>query len=100
MGVSDFNQGLNWGLNVGLQSDYVVYAALGYVHSESITNVYLTDVNADGLIDIVNNGTVFFNHLDANGNPSFTPSSGDTPSPIKSSSGIDGSLVQNDPAAL
>ncbi|MDP4252065.1 MAG: SpvB/TcaC N-terminal domain-containing protein, partial [Bacteroidota bacterium] len=99
-GVNDFNQGLNWGVNVGLESNFFIYAGLGYVHSEDIANVYLTDVNADGLVDIVNNGTVFFNHLDANGNPTFTTSSGDTPSPIQSSSGIDNSLVENDPAAL
>ncbi len=80
-GVNDFNQGLNWGVNVGLESNFFIYAGLGYAHSEDITNVYLTDVNGDGLIDIVNNGTVFFNHLE-NGVPTFTPSSGDTPSPI------------------
>ena len=97
--VNDFNQGLNWGVNVGLESNFYIYAGLGYAHSEDITNVYLQDVNGDGLIDIVNNGTVLFNHLE-NGIPTFTPSSGDTPSPIHSSAGIDNSLVQNDPAAL
>jgi RHS repeat-associated protein len=99
-GVNDFNQGLSWGVNVGLESNFFIYAGLGYVHSEDITNIYLADVNADGLIDIVNNGTVFFNHLDANGNPTFTLSSGDTPSPIYASSGIDNSIVENDPAVL
>jgi RHS repeat-associated protein len=99
-GVNDFNQGLNWGVNVGLESNFFVYAGLGYAHSEDITNVYLTDVNADGLVDIVNNGTVFFNHLDTDGNPMFTTSSGDTPSPMQSSSGIDNSIIENDPAVL
>lgn len=98
--VSDFNQGLNWGVNVGLESNFFIYAGLGYAHSEDITNVYLSDVNGDGLIDIVNNGTVFFNHLDGAGNPTFTTSSGDTPSPIRAGSGIDNSIVENDPAAL
>jgi RHS repeat-associated protein len=99
-GINDFSQGLNWGVNVGLESNFFIYAGLGYAHSEDISNVYLTDVNADGLVDIVNNGTVYFNHLDPDRNPNFTLSSGDTPSPIHSSSGIDTTLVVNDPAVL
>ncbi|MGN6541405.1 MAG: SpvB/TcaC N-terminal domain-containing protein, partial [Ginsengibacter sp.] len=99
-GLNDFNQGLSWGVNVGLESNFFIYAGLGYAHSEDITNVYLQDVNGDGLVDIVNNGTVFFNHLDGAGNPTFTTSSGDTPSPIRAGSGIDNSLVVNDSAAL
>lgn len=43
--------------------------------SESETNVYFTDGNGDGLIDIVKNGVVYFNHLDANNNPTFTVNS-------------------------
>ena len=35
------------------------------------TKVYFTDINADGLIDVVNNGYVYYNKLDANGDPSF-----------------------------
>ncbi len=98
-GVGDFNQGLSWGVSVGLESNFVIYAGLGYHHSEDITNVYLSDVNGDLLMDIVNNGTVYFNHLE-NGVPHFTLSSGDTPSPINSNSGIDSNLVENDPQVL
>ena len=41
--------------------------------------VYFQDVNGDGLPDLVNNGAVLFNRLDANGTPSFAP---DSPTPI------------------
>jgi hypothetical protein len=100
-GISDFNQGLSWGVNVGLESNFYVQAALGYKRTENITNVYLSDVNGDQLVDIVNNGTVYFNHLDQDGNPTFTPESKDTPSPIKASvTGVDPTLVENDPKAL
>jgi RHS repeat-associated protein len=44
-------------------------------NSESETNVYFTDGNGDGLMDIVKNGVVYFNHLDVNNNPTFTVSS-------------------------
>lgn len=43
--------------------------------SESSTNVYFTDGNGDGLIDVVKNGVVYFNHLDNNHYPSFTKNS-------------------------
>jgi RHS repeat-associated protein len=45
-------------------------------------NTYFQDVNGDGLPDLVENGRVLFNHLDANGIPTFTPNSADTPVPI------------------
>ena len=54
--------------------------------TSSTTSVYFSDVNNDGLIDIVSGGNVYFNHLeyDGEGNaiPRFTLSSADTPSPI------------------
>jgi RHS repeat-associated protein len=100
-GISNFSQGLTWGVNVGLESNFFVWAGLGYKRTENITNVYLSDVNGDQLIDIVSNGTVYFNHLDQDGNPNFSPSSSNTPSPIKiASPGIDQTLVENDPKAL
>ena len=46
------------------------FAGIDFSKSKSETNIYLTDVNADGLIDIVKNGTVFFNRI-VDGNPFF-----------------------------
>ena len=53
-------------------------------HSETFTKdtTYFSDVNGDGFTDLVNDGTVLFNHLDANGVPTFTANSADTPVPI------------------
>ena len=55
-----------------------------YSHSwqKNKTTVYLYDFNSDGLIDIANNGTVYFNHIDSLGIPTFTTSSLPTPCPI------------------
>lgn len=59
----------------------------GIDHSTTYTNtpIYFSDVNNDGLIDIVNNGKVYFNHITYKSNiavPSFSTSSSDTSNPI------------------
>ncbi|MEO8235768.1 MAG: SpvB/TcaC N-terminal domain-containing protein [Flavobacterium sp.] len=46
--------------------------------NNSETDMYFTDGNGDGLMDIVKNGIVFFNRLDTNGNPTFIPDSKNT----------------------
>jgi hypothetical protein len=45
-------------------------------------DVYFSDVNGDGLMDLVVNGTVFFNRLDDARNPRFIAESAGTPNPI------------------
>lgn len=69
--------------------------------SSSETSVYFSDVNNDGLVDLVMNGKVYFNHIEkeANGNliPSFKPNSGNTPSPINGGGVIDDSDTAVDP---
>ena len=66
------------------------FAELGadYMASTTKTTHYFADVNNDGLVDIVANGKVFFNHLDSDGVPKFTLSSGYTPSPINNTGEI------------
>ena len=65
------------------------------------TTEYFSDINGDGLVDLVSNGKVYFNHIefDADGNavPTFTLSSADTPSPIIYSGKIDASVITIDP---
>ncbi|MDE7413541.1 MAG: type IV secretion protein Rhs [Muribaculaceae bacterium] len=66
------------------------------------TTEYFSDINGDGLMDFVSNSKVYFNHIefDSQGNaiPTFTLSSGDTPSPIiYDASMIDKSVTEVDP---
>ena len=66
-----------------------------------ITNsTYFQDVNNDGLVDLVRNGVVYFNHIvNLNGIaiPTFTTSSSDTPSPMVGGGNIDTSVTAVDP---
>src|SRR5690606_26674810 len=70
-GINSFYNavGISWQFNFSINS----YLNIGYEQSESktTTEIYFTDANGDGLIDIVKNGVVYFNRLDNNGNPYF-----------------------------
>ena len=71
------------------------------VKTKTQTTEYFSDINGDGLIDLVSNGKVYFNHIefDSDGNavPTFTESSADTPSPIIYSGKIDASVITISP---
>ncbi len=62
---------------------FFIGAFTGFNLSTTATQqtVYFTDVNGDGLPDLVINGTVLFNSIQ-NGVPSFSPDSSTTPYPI------------------
>ena len=71
------------------------------VKTKTRTTEYFSDINGDGLIDLVSNGKVYFNHIefdgDGNAVPTFTESSADTPSPIIYSGEIDASVITISP---
>lgn len=64
-----------------------------FMSSTTKTTHYFADVNGDGLADIVAGGKVLFNHIE-NGVPTFTLSSGHTPSPINNTGEIDTSSLE------
>ena len=82
-GISDISRDSSDQTSGGVQGFFIGASAL-YDTSSTMTtqSVYFSDVNGDGLMDLVNNGLVLFNHLDANGRPVFTANSNDTPVPI------------------
>lgn len=67
---------------VGIESYFGVAAQLDYVRTSTTSERYLSDVNGDGITDLVNNGGVLFGRLDANGNPVYTVDSAETGSPV------------------
>ena len=77
----NFNLGASLGslfFNLGLGN---VYSQLPFINDvETVTKIYFTDGNSDGLVDIVkadadNNYVVYFNHVESDGTLSFSPSS-------------------------
>lgn len=78
--VNDFYKSYGQSSSWNLQANFGFSGGSGFAgwdtsKNKSKTKVYFTDVNADGLIDIVKNGTTFFNRIDTSGNPYFEPES-------------------------
>ena len=81
----------------GLQANAGVFIGTNYSYSKSKTTIYFSDVNGDGLLDVVDNGTVLYNRIEADGHPDFYASSTGTPSPINESGGVNSSIYTPDP---
>ncbi|HKO78337.1 MAG TPA: SpvB/TcaC N-terminal domain-containing protein, partial [Flavobacterium sp.] len=96
-GIGSFSASKSETYSYGIEAHFGVYAGLQKTDSKNTVKTYFCDANGDGLMDIVHNGVVYFNHLN-NGIPTYTKSSSDTPSAIGSSTtGIDPGLIQIDP---
>ncbi|MDR0971568.1 MAG: hypothetical protein LBM25_04200, partial [Bacteroidales bacterium] len=73
LGPKAFNQSSSKSNNWGAEGSAEVVGIGGnfgytWTDTRTSTNIYLSDVNADGLPDIVNNGLVYINHLEEGGN--------------------------------
>ena len=106
VGISNFSttkSSTNSGGGKAVVGWQALTAQFGVDASKTKTKVteYFSDINGDGLVDLVSNGKVYFNHIeyDAQGNavPTFTLSSADTPSPIIYGGKIDTSVIEIDP---
>ena len=106
VGISNFSttkSSTNSGGGKAVVGWQALTAQFGVDASKTKTKVteYFSDINGDGLVDLVSNGKVYFNHIeyDAQGNavPTFTLSSADTPSPIIYGGKIDSSVIEIDP---
>ncbi|EKY02490.1 FG-GAP repeat protein, partial [Hoylesella saccharolytica F0055] len=85
--IGEFSRSTSWSksVNADVALDLVVFTP-GVSYSKTWDNtetpVYFSDFNNDGLVDIAKNGTVWFNKIDADGVPNFTPSTTGTGNPI------------------
>jgi RHS repeat-associated protein len=73
-------------ITFGMEAYIIVVSVLTDLSVNLSTgSAYFSDVNGDGLIDLVNGGAVLFNHIVKDGDnliPTFTPNSADTQVPI------------------
>ena len=86
-GIGEFSRGIS--SSKTLNADAAVelpFVSPGVSYSrtwdKTETKIYLSDFNNDGLVDIANNGMVWFNRIGTDGLPTFIPSTKETPNPI------------------
>ncbi|MCB0639894.1 MAG: hypothetical protein KDC54_24900 [Lewinella sp.] len=100
-GISQFSTAKTTSNSYGFEGNPPFsYVGYEYTNATTTTETYFTDFNGDGLLDIARNSRVWFNHLDENGDPVFTTSSNDTPSPILPGAALDGDLITIDSAEI
>ena len=86
MGVTQFSTSRTRGNSKGVEANFsFFFVGHTWTKSQTITDTYFADFNADQLIDIVHKGRVYFNHRDSLGNILFSTSSKGTPNPIVAS---------------
>ncbi|MCB9306039.1 MAG: hypothetical protein H6565_05545 [Lewinellaceae bacterium] len=99
VGIEQFNVTHTTGSTSGLEAyPWVVFVGTQDMDSETTTTTYFSDFNGDGLIDVAHEGRVYFNRINANGNPEFALGSAGTPNPIVDNSPINPDLFVIDPA--
>lgn len=68
---------------IGVESYVLTTSAqLDFVGTTTTSDRFFSDVNGDGITDLVNNGGVLFGYLDADGQPAYSADSTRTPAPI------------------
>ncbi|MGA4979370.1 SpvB/TcaC N-terminal domain-containing protein [Streptomyces cinereoruber] len=68
---------------IGVESYVLTTSAqLDFVGTTTTSDRFFSDVNGDGITDLVNNGGVLFGYLDAQGQPAYSADSTHTPVPI------------------
>lgn len=95
--LSHLSEGTEFSVGVGPEA--YVGASIMYNHTWSFSRQtsYFTDVNADGLPDLVRDGSVLFNHLTASGGIYFDKNSGTTAVPIDQTNKLSESIVPTHP---
>ncbi len=77
----------------GFEANFVLFVGTNKSKTKSKTSIYFTDVNGDGLIDIIKNGIAWFNYIDEEGIPNFTKDVNQTPSKILGSADVNPELI-------
>ncbi|MCB0607337.1 MAG: hypothetical protein KDD12_06470, partial [Lewinella sp.] len=91
LNISQFSESASSSYSIGFEASFHIFAGRTTTKSKTKTDVYFSDFNGDGLLDVAIRGKVWFNHINAQGFPEFTTNSADTPNRI-----IPGAPLSND----
>ena len=80
---------------LGIESYFFGSQQKDWSVSDTTTSAYFSDVNGDGLTDLVSGGQVLFGYRNALGVPTFSPDSQDTPVPIGMGTVDTGNLLED-----
>lgn len=86
-GINNLSETTSDSKSVGVQASFFVFAGYTYNTSKSVTKTYFSDVNGDGLADLIDNGSVKFNHTFNSGylnSAIFSSNNSQTQNPIGS----------------
>ena len=93
MDVQHFMETSNTGKTKGVQAELKgLSGSVCWTESKSVTSTYFSDVNGDGLVDLVRGGQVHFNHRGIDGVPMFTRYS-DFPTMPQENDGYEGDTM-------
>ncbi|MBL7808067.1 MAG: VCBS repeat-containing protein [Saprospiraceae bacterium] len=96
--IEEFSRSRTTTYSVGVQATAYAFIGENLAKSKTVTDVYFSDFNGDGLMDIALYGEVWFNRLNTNGDPDFTTNSSLTPCPIEAGTPLDPAVFAFDPA--
>jgi len=81
VGINHLSKETSFGFGFGPEAYFGVQLLYNHAWTWAWGKAYFADVNQDGLVDLVDDGTVYFNHL-VSGIPTFIPNSSNTAVPI------------------
>jgi RHS repeat-associated protein len=88
-GITNISRNSSNNQYVGVQASFGGFIGITYNTSESITSTYFSDVNGDGMPDLVDGGLVKFNKAQSNSylnSVDFSPANATTSNPVSSGS--------------
>lgn len=98
LNIDEFSHSETTTHSYGFDAEFLLHLGWDKSKSKTFTSVYFGDFNGDRLMDLVRNGSVWFNHLNADGDPEFSLKSSDTPCPIIAGAAIDPTVLAFDPS--
>ncbi len=96
--IKEFSHSETTTHSYGFDAEFFAHLGWDKSKSKTFTSVYFADFNGDRLMDINRNGDVWFNHLNADGDPVFTQKSSDTPCRIEPGAPLDADVLAFDPS--